>query len=226
MINLRLKKVVNKIKRTKLVLKLILALLVFTTMTGFVFNFVTAKEDNRSTKLIFNAIEIYKLSPPGWIHVPDPFTFYEGNMMHTKDFWSYHVLSEATIGEEPIMGYTFAIFHQKVNMVTGNAVLNGQVLFNFTWSSTIEMKGYFTGTINAKVINGVLSGKFTLQGFEDFEGMADYFKELEALGADALIIADPGVLTVAKEAVPNMEPSHYEKVPDNILDKVLGRKDE
>ena len=28
------------------------------------------------------------------------------------------------------------------------------------------------------------------------------------------------------KAVPNMEPSHYEKVPDNILDKVLGRKDE
>jgi len=40
---------------------------------------------------------------------------------------------------------------------------------------------------------------------DDFEGMADYFKELEKIGADGLIIADPGVFTVAKEAVPNME---------------------
>lgn len=40
---------------------------------------------------------------------------------------------------------------------------------------------------------------------EDFEGMATYFKELEAMGADALIVADPGVFMVAKEAVPNME---------------------
>ncbi len=40
---------------------------------------------------------------------------------------------------------------------------------------------------------------------EDFDGMAAYFKELEAMGADALIIADPGVLMVAKEAVPKME---------------------
>ena len=39
----------------------------------------------------------------------------------------------------------------------------------------------------------------------DFEGMADYFKELEEIGADALIVADPGVFSVAKEAVPNME---------------------
>lgn len=35
--------------------------------------------------------------------------------------------------------------------------------------------------------------------------MAKYFKELEQMGADALIIADPGVFAVAKETVPNME---------------------
>lgn len=40
---------------------------------------------------------------------------------------------------------------------------------------------------------------------EDFEGMAEYFKEMEEMGADALIVADPGVFLVAKEAVPNME---------------------
>ncbi|PHV70635.1 peptidase U32 [Sporanaerobium hydrogeniformans] len=40
---------------------------------------------------------------------------------------------------------------------------------------------------------------------DDFNGMADYFRSLEAMGADALIIADPGVFSVAREAVPNME---------------------
>ena len=39
----------------------------------------------------------------------------------------------------------------------------------------------------------------------DFEGMADYFKAVEAIGVDALIISDLGVFSVAKEAVPNME---------------------
>ena len=28
---------------------------------------------------------------------------------------------------------------------------------------------------------------------EDFEGMAEYFKEMEEMGTDALIVADPGV---------------------------------
>lgn len=39
----------------------------------------------------------------------------------------------------------------------------------------------------------------------DFNGMADYFKEVEAAGADALIISDLGVFSVARDAVPNME---------------------
>lgn len=40
---------------------------------------------------------------------------------------------------------------------------------------------------------------------DDFEGMAEYFKEIEKIGADALIISDLGVFSVAKETVPNME---------------------
>lgn len=39
----------------------------------------------------------------------------------------------------------------------------------------------------------------------DFEGMAEYFKAVEAIGVDALIISDLGVFSVAREAVPNME---------------------
>lgn len=39
----------------------------------------------------------------------------------------------------------------------------------------------------------------------DFEGMKDYFLEIQALGADGIIIADPGVFSVAREVVPDME---------------------
>ncbi len=39
----------------------------------------------------------------------------------------------------------------------------------------------------------------------DFEGMGEYFKEVERIGADALIISDPGVFSLAREVVPNME---------------------
>jgi putative protease len=39
---------------------------------------------------------------------------------------------------------------------------------------------------------------------EDFEGMGEYFKELEALKVDAVLIADPGVFQVAKQYAPNL----------------------
>ncbi len=39
----------------------------------------------------------------------------------------------------------------------------------------------------------------------DFEGMADYFKEVEKIGADALLVSDLGVFSVAKETAPNLE---------------------
>lgn len=40
---------------------------------------------------------------------------------------------------------------------------------------------------------------------EDFNGMGEYFKTLEQIGADAILVADPGVFQVAKEYVPNMQ---------------------
>ncbi len=39
----------------------------------------------------------------------------------------------------------------------------------------------------------------------DFEGLPEYFLELEKMNVDAIIVADPGVFTLAKEVVPNME---------------------
>ncbi len=39
----------------------------------------------------------------------------------------------------------------------------------------------------------------------DLEGVRKYFKELGEIGPDALIISDPGVFTIAKEILPDME---------------------
>ncbi|MBU5306603.1 U32 family peptidase [Clostridioides mangenotii] len=40
---------------------------------------------------------------------------------------------------------------------------------------------------------------------EDFKELPEYLKELEDIGVDAVILADPGVLSVVKEVTPNME---------------------
>lgn len=40
---------------------------------------------------------------------------------------------------------------------------------------------------------------------DDFEGLESYLKYLEEVGVDAIIVADPGVLMIAKETVPDME---------------------
>ena len=39
----------------------------------------------------------------------------------------------------------------------------------------------------------------------DFNGVEEYFKSLETLGVDAIIIADPSFLSIAKSVIPNME---------------------
>ncbi|MGL5440637.1 MAG: peptidase U32 family protein [Filifactoraceae bacterium] len=40
---------------------------------------------------------------------------------------------------------------------------------------------------------------------KDFNGIESYLKNLEKLGVDALIVADPGILMIAKNVIPNME---------------------
>ena len=40
---------------------------------------------------------------------------------------------------------------------------------------------------------------------EDIDGMGDFFVQLERLGVDAVLISDPGVFTLAREAAPNLE---------------------
>ena len=40
---------------------------------------------------------------------------------------------------------------------------------------------------------------------DDLEGVEQYFEELKSVGPDALIISDPGVFTIAKRVLPDME---------------------
>ncbi|KHD37276.1 peptidase U32 [Clostridium acetobutylicum] len=40
---------------------------------------------------------------------------------------------------------------------------------------------------------------------EDLVGLEEYLKELDEIGADAVLAADPGIIAVAKEVVPNLE---------------------
>lgn len=40
---------------------------------------------------------------------------------------------------------------------------------------------------------------------DDLDGVEDYFESLKDIEPDALIIADPGILAIAKEVLPNME---------------------
>ena len=40
---------------------------------------------------------------------------------------------------------------------------------------------------------------------EDLLGLEDYLKEIYELGADAIIVSDPGIIMTAREIVPNLE---------------------
>lgn len=40
---------------------------------------------------------------------------------------------------------------------------------------------------------------------EDLEGLPEFIKEIEKMGADAVILADPGIFSIVKEAAPELE---------------------
>jgi putative protease len=40
---------------------------------------------------------------------------------------------------------------------------------------------------------------------EDLEGLAEYIKEIDKLGVDGVIVADPGIFAIVKEAAPELE---------------------
>lgn len=49
---------------------------------------------------------------------------------------------------------------------------------------------------------------------EDFKDMAEYVKELDALGVDAVLVADPGVFALVRETAPNL-PVHISTQANN-----------
>lgn len=71
---------------------------------------------------------------------------------------------------------------------------------NFDYSEMIEGIA-FAHKNNARVY--ITANIFAHE--EDFDGIETYFKELQEIGADAIIISDPGIFTIAKKAVPDME---------------------
>jgi len=56
---------------------------------------------------------------------------------------------------------------------------------------------------------------------EDFTGMADYIKDITALGADAVIVSDPGVLSTVREISPDM-PVHI-STQANVTNYISAR---
>jgi len=53
---------------------------------------------------------------------------------------------------------------------------------------------------------------------EDLEGLEEYLTELYNLGADALIVSDPGIIMTAREVVPNLE-LHLSTQANNVNHK-------
>ena len=49
----------------------------------------------------------------------------------------------------------------------------------------------------------------------DLDGARQYFKELKQIGPDALIISDPGMFTIAKEELPDID-IHISTQANNI----------
>jgi hypothetical protein len=111
-------------------------------------------------KLDFYAME--------WLAQPPEFTIdhIEDGIVHIKDYYDIHWL-EGTIGTEEISGYTESLFHVKDDQC-GEVIVNGESWMYFTWG---ELSGYFYGKKSIRVINGELTGQYSLQGFEDFAGM-------------------------------------------------------
>jgi hypothetical protein len=51
---------------------------------------------------------------------------------------------------------------------SGLVIVNGLGYMYMTWG---DLEGYFMGPKNIRILNGELTGQYSLQGFGDFEGM-------------------------------------------------------
>ncbi|MCE7741277.1 MAG: hypothetical protein GOP50_02360 [Candidatus Heimdallarchaeota archaeon] len=109
-------------------------------------------------------LEFYAME---WLAQPPTYTItITGGIVHMKDYYDIHWLA-GTIEDEEISGYTESFFHV-IDDTIGKAIVNGESYMYFTWG---ELSGYFYGRKCIRVINGELTGHYSMQGFEDFEGM-------------------------------------------------------
>ena len=92
--------------------------------------------------------------------------FFEDGVLHIKDYIDFHWLA-GTIGENEITGWTESFFHVKDDF-SGLVIVNGLGYMYMTWG---DLEGYFMGPKNIRILNGELTGQYSLQGFGDFEGM-------------------------------------------------------
>ena len=89
-------------------------------------------------------------------------------------------------------------------------------IMSVTVITPTEYAGDVTGNINSK--------RGQIKGIED-KG------KVQEINADVPLaelfgwVSELRSMTKGK-AVPNMEPSHYEKVPENIVDEILGKKED
>ena len=142
----------NKTKiKPKLILGTVVVILIFSLLPGA----LAAK----SKKLDFGGEAVQTLWIPGDVWMED-------GVMHMR-FYKENDLS-GTIGGIPFTGHSEENFHAKIDQATGNMVVNGKAKFYITCNGQI---GVFYGPIKAKIVAGEMDAKFTLQGFEDFEGM-------------------------------------------------------
>lgn len=89
-------------------------------------------------------------------------------------------------------------------------------IMSITVITPTDYAGDVTGNINSK------RGK--ILGIED-KGKVQEINAVVPLSELFGWVSELRSMTKGK-AVPNMEPSHYEKVPDNIVDEILGKKEE
>jgi len=92
--------------------------------------------------------------------------FFEDGVLHIKNYYDYHLLV-GNIGDDEITGWTESYFHVKDDF-SGEVIINGLGYMYMTWC---ELEGYFVGPKNLKIVNGELTGQYSLKGFGDFEGM-------------------------------------------------------
>lgn len=156
-----------KINRAKLVPKLILAILVFTTITGFACTFVTAKENQRSTKLAFNATETM-IWPVGWVPMGDPW----GDGKFLQQIYYKEASLDGTIENYgSFSGYDELYLHVRMDPTTGDVISIGKVTMHISCDNGPQ--GTFYGSVIAKgnQLDGTVEGKYTMQGAGGFEGM-------------------------------------------------------